>query len=192
MVIGAGIAGRAACATAVGMGAQVTVLDISHHKLETIATQFGSAVRTVFSTRGSLERECAGADLLIGAVLVPGAATPRIITRDMVRSMGPKAVFVDISIDQGGCSETSRPTSLDAPVYEIDGVIHYGVCNMPAQTPRTSTYALTAATLPYIIKLADMGAAKATSSSQEMRSALTCLDGKIMNEPTAEALGLSK
>lgn len=188
VIIGAGIAGRAACATAIGMGAQVTVLDVSQQKLEAIASRFGSAVRTVFSTRASLQRECAGADLLIGAVLIPGAATPRIISREMIHSMGPKAVFVDISIDQGGCSETSKPTSLDAPVYEVDGVIHYGVCNMPAQTPRTSTFALTAATLPYIIKLADLGAEQAVSASQEMRSALTCLNGRITNEPTAAAL----
>jgi alanine dehydrogenase len=190
VIIGAGIAGRAACATAVGMGAQVTVIDVSQPKLEAIANRFGSAVRTVFSTRASLERECAGADLLIGAVLVPGAATPRIITREMIRSMGPKAVFVDISIDQGGCSETSRPTSLDAPVYEVDGVIHYGVCNMPAQTPRTSTFALTAATLPFIIKLADLGAKRAIESSAELKSALTCLNGSLTNAPTAEALKL--
>jgi alanine dehydrogenase len=189
VVIGAGIAGRAACATAVGMGAQVTMVDVSHQKLEAIATRFGSAVRTVYSTRGSIERECAGADLLIGAVLVPGAATPRIIDRSMIRALGPKAVFVDISIDQGGCSETSKPTSLDQPVYEAEGVIHYGVCNMPAQTPRTSTMALTAATLPYIIKLANSGAQRGVQSSVELRSALTCLAGKITNKPTAEALG---
>jgi alanine dehydrogenase len=190
VIIGAGIAGRAACTTAVGMGAQVSVIDVNHQKLEAIATRFGSAVRTVYSTKGSIERECAGADLLIGAVLVPGAATPRIIDRAMIKALGPKAVFVDISIDQGGCSETSRPTSLDKPVYDVDGVIHYGVCNMPAQTPRTSTMALTAATLPYIIKLANSGAKSALESSPELRSALTCLDGTITNKPTAEALGM--
>jgi alanine dehydrogenase len=189
VVIGAGIAGRAACATAVGMGAQVTMIDVSHQKLEAIATRFGSSVRTVYSTRGSIERECTGADLLIGAVLVPGAATPRIIDRSMIKALGSKAVFVDISIDQGGCSETSKPTSLDQPVYEAEGVIHYGVCNMPAQTPRTSTMALTAATLPYIIKLANSGARGAVESSCELRSALTCLNGQITNKPTADALG---
>ena len=190
VVIGAGIAGRAACATAVGMGASVTVIDINHGKLEAIASRFGSAVRTVYSTRGALERECTGADLVIGAVLVPGAATPRIIDRSMIKAMGAKAVFVDISIDQGGCSETSKPTTLDRPVYEVDGVIHYGVCNMPAQTPRTSTFALTAATLPYVIKLADGAVKGSVKSSPELRSALTCFDGKITNKPTAEALGL--
>jgi alanine dehydrogenase len=190
VVLGAGIAGRAACATAIGMGAQVTVLDINHQKLEGLASRFGPAVRTVHSTRGALERECAGADLLIGAVLVPGAATPRILDRALIRSLGPKAVFVDISIDQGGCSETSRPTTLESPVYEVDGVIHYGVCNMPAQTPRTSTFALTAATLPHIIALAERGLEGALKSSSELRTALTCHRGSITNAPTAEALGI--
>lgn len=190
VVLGAGIAGRAACATAIGMGAQVTVVDINHQKLEALASRYGAAIRTVHSTRGALERECAGADLLIGAVLLPGAATPRIIDRAIIQGLGPKAVFVDISIDQGGCSETSRPTTLLDPVYDVDGVIHYGVCNMPAQTPRTSTFALTAATLPYIIRLADQGVSHALARSSELRSALTCQDGVLRNEPTATALGL--
>jgi alanine dehydrogenase len=190
VVLGAGIAGRAACATAIGMGASVTVLDINHQKLEAIQSRFGSAVRTVHSTRASLERELTGADLLIGAVLVPGAATPKLLTREMIRLMGPKSVFVDISIDQGGCAETSKPTDLSQPTYEVDGVIHYGVCNMPAQTPRTSTYALTAATLPYIIKLADHGVAGCLEHSSEMRSALTTQNGKLLNKQTAEALGM--
>jgi alanine dehydrogenase len=190
VVIGAGIAGRAACATAVGMGAQVSVIDISHQKLEAIASRFGSAVRTVYSTKGSIERECSGADLLIGAVLVPGAATPRIIDRKTIQALGSKAVFVDISIDQGGCSETSKPTTLDNPIYSVDGVIHYGVCNMPAQTPRTSTMALTAATLPFILKLANGGGSGAWKGSAELRSALTCHAGTMTNKPTADALGI--
>ncbi|MEY4700273.1 MAG: hypothetical protein RL326_460, partial [Pseudomonadota bacterium] len=144
---------------------------------------------TVVSTPDTLKDACKGADLLIGAVLIPGAATPRIITREMIRSMGPRSVFVDISIDQGGCAETSKPTNLDNPVYEVDGVIHYGVCNMPAQTPRTSTIALASATLPYITKLADEGVERALQSS-EMRHALTCQRGVLTNELTARALGL--
>lgn len=187
VIVGAGIAGQAACATALGMGAQVTILDISAEKLSSLSAKHGPTLKTVVSSPQALREECNGADLLIGAVLIPGAATPRIITREMIRSMGPKAVFVDISIDQGGCAETSKPTSLDNPVYEIDGVIHYGVCNMPAQTPRTSTIALASATLPYITILADQGPTRAVQSP-EMRSALTCLRGEITNVLTAKAL----
>ncbi|MEY4667842.1 MAG: hypothetical protein RL518_541 [Pseudomonadota bacterium] len=188
VIIGAGIAGQAACSTAVGMGAHVTVVDISKEKLEFITKRFGDLVHTVISTPQSLAASCKDADLLIGAVLVPGAATPRIITREMIRSMGPQAVFVDISIDQGGCAETIKPTSLDNPVYEVDGVIHYGVCNMPAQTPRTSTFALTTATLPYIKEIAKNGLAKTLATSAAMQSALTCFNGLLTNRPTADAL----
>jgi alanine dehydrogenase len=188
VVVGAGIAGQAACSTAVGMGAHVTVVDISKEKLSLITAKHGDKVHTVISTPQSLAASCKDADLLIGAVLVPGAATPRIITHEMIRSMGPQGVFVDISIDQGGCAETSRPTSLDNPVYEVDGVIHYGVCNMPAQTPRTSTFALTAATLPYIKELASHGLKEILSSNSAMKSALTCFNGLLTNQPTATAL----
>ena len=187
VVVGAGIAGHAACASAIGLGANVTVVDINNQKLMAIEEEFGRKVTTVISTPEALRDTCRGADLLIGAVLIPGAATPRIITHEMIRSLGEKAVFVDISIDQGGCAETSKPTNLDNPVYEVDGVIHYGVCNMPAQTPRTSTMALAAATLPYIVKLANEGVAKAIQSP-EMRQALTCKDGELTNELTAQAL----
>jgi alanine dehydrogenase len=188
VIVGAGIAGQAACATAVGMGAHVTVVDISQEKLKALTAKHGGMVDTVISTPQSLAASCKDADLLIGAVLVPGAATPKIISKEMIRSMGPQAVFVDISIDQGGCAETSRPTSLDNPVYEVDGVIHYGVCNMPAQTPRTSTFALTTATLPYIKQLATDGIAKSLSSSTAIQNALTCYGGHLTNRPTAEAL----
>lgn len=190
MIVGAGIAGRAACSTAHGMGASVEVYDINEDKLAALAKEF-PGVATVLSTPESLLRGCAQADLLIGAVLVPGAATPKIITHDMIRALGPSRVFVDISIDQGGCAATSQPTTLDKPTYEVDGVIHYGVCNMPAQTPRTSTLALAAQTLPYITMLADLGAAKAIHQSSEMKSALTCFAGKLTNKATAEALGIT-
>lgn len=188
VIVGAGIAGQAACLTAVGMGAHVTVVDISKEKLSSITAKYGDKVHTVVSTPQTLAASCKDADLLIGAVLVPGAATPRIITREMIRSMGPQGVFVDISIDQGGCAETSNPTSLDNPVYVVDGVIHYGVCNMPAQTPRTSTFALTTATLPYIKEIANNGLKKTLSSNAAMKSALTCFNGLLTNQPTATAL----
>lgn len=187
VIIGAGIAGHAACSNALGLGARVTVLDINETKLNALQVEFGDNLKTAQSSPNAIKQACSNADLLIGAVLIPGAATPRIITREMIRSMPRGSVFIDISIDQGGCAETSRPTTLDAPVYEVDGVIHYGVCNMPAQTPRTSTIALAAATLPYIMKLADEGATRACESP-EMKQALTCLNGALMNELTAKAL----
>jgi alanine dehydrogenase len=189
VVIGAGIAGHAACSTAIGMGAHVTVLDINEVKLQALKREFGERITTTLSSPGAIEESCRTADLLIGAVLIPGAATPRLITKEMIHLMPRGSVFIDISIDQGGSAETSRPTTLDAPVYEVDGVIHYGVCNMPAQTPRTSTIALASATLPYILKLADEGAERACES-QEMRHALTCLNGKLTNQLTAQALGV--
>lgn len=188
VIIGAGISGLAACDVAAGAGARVTILDNNYEKLEKIRLRYGNQVRAIMSTAASLPREVSRADLLVGAVLVPGAAAPKIITRDMIKRMKRGAVFVDISIDQGGCAETSRPTNLDAPVYVEDGVIHYGVCNMPAQTPRTSTMALTNTTLPYIIKLADMGIERALKESVELRGALNTHDGKLTNEPVSEAV----
>jgi len=189
VIVGAGIAGRGACEMAAGSGAHVTVLDIDYSKLERIRTEFGAQVSTVHSTPGSLARAVANADLLIGAVLVPGAAAPKIITRDMIKNMKKGAVFVDISIDQGGCAETIKPTSLDAPVFTEEGVIHYGVCNMPAQTPRTSTMALTAATLPYVMKLADGGLA-ALESNKPLRNALNTHNGLLTNELVSKAVSI--
>lgn len=188
VIIGAGISGRAACNVAMGMGATVTVLDIDYAKLERIEAQFGNRVRTVFSNREAIAREVTRADLLIGAVLSPGAAAPKLITRKMIKSMKKGSVFVDISIDQGGCAETIRPTSLDNPVFVEEGVTHYGVCNMPAQTPRTSTMALTAATLPYIIKIADKGFAGAMQSCAELRNALNTHQGALTNQAVSDAV----
>lgn len=191
VVVGAGIAGQGACEIAVGMGAEVTVLDISHQKLEALKNRFGSRVKLVNSTEKSLARETAEADLVIGAVLVPGAAAPKVITRAMVKSMRPGSVLVDISIDQGGCSETIRPTSLDDPVYIEEGVIHYGVCNIPAQTQRTSTLALAAATLPYIIKLANGNDIKGTIKNDPvLKEAVNVWDGRLTNEAVSEAVGI--
>ncbi len=190
IIVGAGIAGTAACEMAVGMGALVTILDISKDALEKICVRFGNNVRTVASTEASLMREAEKADLLIGAVLVPGAAAPTIITRQMVQAMKQGSVIVDISIDQGGCVETIRTTSLQEPTYVEHGVIHYGVPNMPAQTPRTSTIALTNATLPYILKIANNGADKAIISYPEIGKAVNTKEGKITNRAVAEALRL--
>lgn len=188
VVIGAGTAGMAACSTAAGMGAQVTVLDISHEKLEKVHWHFGAAVRGLYSTPSVVEQECARADLLVGAVLIPGAATPRILTRNTIGLMKPGSVFVDISIDQGGCSETSKPTLLEKPTYVDSGVVHYGVCNMPSQTARTSTLALTSVTLPYIVRLADSGILNALRTVPELRGALNTFDGVLTNEAVGSAL----
>jgi alanine dehydrogenase len=188
VIIGAGVAGTAACDVALGMGGRVTIMDKSVQALERIKVRFGNAPRTILSTRASIERECLEADLLIGAVLVPGAAAPKVVTREIIKKMKKGAVFIDISIDQGGCSETIRPTSLDNPVYEVDGVIHYGVCNMPAQTARTSTFALAAATLPYVLRLAKDGihALKHT----DLRVALNTHQGLLTNQAVSEAVNI--
>jgi alanine dehydrogenase len=188
VIIGAGISGRAACNVALGMGAMVTILDIDSSKLDRIEAQFGNRARTVFSNREAIAREITRADLLIGAVLTPGAAAPKLVTRKMIKSMKKGSVFVDISIDQGGCAETIRPTSLQDPVYVEEGVTHYGVCNMPAQTPRTSTMALTAATLPYIIKMADLGFEKTMANVPELRNALNTHQGALTNKAVSDAV----
>ena len=189
VVIGAGIAGRCACEIALGMGANVSILDRNYEKLDQVKMQFQGRANTIHSTRASLEREVCSANLLIGAVLVPGAAAPKLVTRAMIKSMQPGSVFVDISIDQGGCAETIKPTNLDNPVFQEEGVIHYGVCNMPAQTPRTSTMALTAATLPYLVRLAN-GGLKALDTDLELRVALNTHRGLLTNKAVSEAVGV--
>jgi alanine dehydrogenase len=188
-IIGAGIAGRAACEVALGLGATVSVFDIDMLKLDRIKTQFQGRAITIFSTQQSIERACIEADLVIGAVLIPGAAAPKLITRSTVEKMKPGAVIVDISVDQGGCCETIRPTSLEHPVYTEHGVIHYGVPNMPAQTPRTSTLALTAATLPYIKRLAAYGT-DFLKKDITLKNAVSTYRGQITNQAIAESLNL--
>lgn len=190
VIVGAGIAGKAACDTAVGMGANVTVLDINLERLEQLRGQYGNRLQTVFSTESSLERECVQADLLVGAVLVPGAAAPKIIKRSLIKQMKKGAVFVDISIDQGGCSETSKTTSLENPIYMEEGVIHYGVPNMPAQTPITSTAMLTSATVRYVHKLANMGLREAMEKSPELRNSLNTYNGMLTNQAVSDAVKL--
>lgn len=189
-ILGAGIAGRAACETAFGMGAHVHVLDLRHDKLEALKVEFGNQVSTEYSTPASIARALSHTDLLIGAVLIPGAAAPKIVTREMAAGMPKGSVFVDISIDQGGCGETMKATSLDEPTYIEEGVVHYGVCNMPAQTARTSTMALTSATLPYIVQLADKGLEKALGENELFRQALNTYDGKLTNREVGTALGI--
>lgn len=190
VIVGAGIAGRAACGIALGMGARVTVLDINHRALERIRVEFAGRARTIHSTNASLLRHCAEADLVIGAVLVPGARAPKVITREVKKHMMPGSVIVDISIDQGGCVENIHTTSLEEPVYEEDGVIHYAVPNMPAQVARTSTQALTAVTLPYVIELANHGLKGAFERNESLKRALNTHSGVITNKQVSDSLGL--
>jgi alanine dehydrogenase len=189
VVLGGGVSGTHAATIALGMGATVFVVDRSADVLRRLAAQF-PGLRTIFSTRDALGSILRRADLLVGAVLVPGAAAPKLVTREMVASMKPNSVIVDIAIDQGGCCETSRPTSHSHPTYIEEGVIHYCVTNMPGAVARTSTFALNNATLPFVLALADKGWRKAITQDQHLRNGLNVHDGKVTCRPVAEALGL--
>ncbi len=190
VVLGGGVAGSHAAQMALGAGAEVTVVDRSLPRLRQLAAEFGSALKTEYSTRDAVERLVRNADVVIGSVLIRGEAAPRLVTRDMLAGMHQGAVLVDIAIDQGGCFETSRPTSHDAPTYIESGVVHYCVTNMPGAVPRTSTAALTHATLPYIRQLADKGVAAALTADPHFRRGLNIADGEIRSEPVAQALRL--
>jgi len=189
VVLGGGVSGTHAATIALGMGATVFVVDRSAEVLRRLAAQF-PGLRTIFSTRDALGHILRRADLLIGAVLVPGAAAPKLVTRQMVATMKPNSVVVDIAIDQGGCCETSRPTSHSDPTYVEEGVIHYCVTNMPGAVARTSTFALNNATLPFVLALADKGWRKAVSDDPHLRNGLNVHDGKLTCRPVADALGL--
>jgi alanine dehydrogenase len=190
VVLGGGVSGTHAATIALGMGATVTVVDRSAEVLRRIAVQLPAA-RTIFSTHDALVQVVRRADLLIGAVLVPGAAAPKLVTRDMVKTMKTGSVLVDIAIDQGGCSETSRPTTHSEPVYTVDGVIHFCVTNMPGAVARTSTFALNNATLPFVLALADKGWRKAIADDPHLRNGLNVHAGKLTCQPVAEAQGLA-
>lgn len=189
VVLGAGVSGTHAATIALGMGASVTVVDRSGEALRRIAVQL-PGVRTIFSTHDALVQVVRRADLLIGAVLVPGAAAPKLVTRDMVKAMKSGSVIVDIAIDQGGCCETSKPTSHSHPVYVEEGVTHYCVTNMPGAVSRTSTFALNNATLPFVLALADKGWRRAIAEDPHLRNGLNVHGGKLTCRPVADALGL--
>lgn len=191
VIIGGGVSGANAATVALGMGAQVTILDRSLDVLRRLAAQFEGRVRTIFSTRAAIAEHVKRADLVIGAVLVPGAAAPKLITRDMLRTMKPGAVIVDIAIDQGGCAETSKPTTHSHPTYVVDGVVHYCVANMPGAVARTSTFALNNATLPFTLALADKGWRKALAADAHLRAGLNVCEGQLTCEPVAIAHGLA-
>ncbi|HTQ37087.1 MAG TPA: alanine dehydrogenase [Steroidobacteraceae bacterium] len=189
VILGGGVAGSHAARMALGLGAEVTVVDRSLPRLRQLA-ELGTALKTEYSTRAAVEQLVLGADVVIGSVLIRGEAAPRLVSRAMVAGMHPGAVLVDIAIDQGGCFETSRPTSHDAPTFVESGVVHYCVTNMPGAVSRTSTAALTHATLPYIRQLADKGIAAALTADPHFRRGLNVADGEIRSEPVARALGL--
>jgi alanine dehydrogenase len=189
VVIGAGVAGRNAVEMAHGLRAEVTAIDRSIARLRELDQLFAGGVRTLFSTAEAIEHAIADADLVIGAVLVPGAAAPRLVSAAMIRRMRPGSVVVDIAIDQGGCFETSRPTTHDAPVYDVEGIIHYCVTNMPGAVPRTSALALNNATLPYVRALADKGWERACAEDAGLAAGLNVVHGRITHPAVAAALG---
>jgi len=190
VILGAGVVGANAARIAVGSGARVFALDRSVDALRRIESEFGARVVTVYSSRDAIEQHVPSADLVVGAVLVPGAAAPKLVTRELVKRMKPGAALVDVSIDQGGCFETSRPTTHADPTYVVDGVVHYCVTNMPGAVPRTSTYALNNATLPFVLALANKGWARALAEDPNFREGLNVARGKVTHRAVAQALGL--
>lgn len=191
VVLGAGVVGINAAKMAVGLGAKVSILDINVNRLEYLADVFGNEINTLYSNNEQIEREVVKADLVIGAVLVPGAKAPKLVTRDMVSRMSPGSVIIDVAVDQGGTLETSRPTSHEHPTYTVDGVIHYAVPNMPAAVPRTSTYALTNVTLKYALMLANHGWKEAISRDASLMRGVNIANGKVVYQPVADDLGLT-
>ena len=189
VILGGGVVGSHACHIALGMGADVWVLDRNTEVLRALWRQFGRPLNTVFSTRDAIERHVTMADLVIGGVLIPGASAPKLVSAALVKQMKPGSVIVDVAIDQGGCFETSRPTTHADPVYVVDGVTHYCVANMPGGVPRTSTFALNNATLPFVLALAEKGWKRALAEDPHLKNGLNVALGKVTCEPVAEALG---
>jgi len=189
VILGAGIVGTHATHVATGMGADIWVVDRNVDTLEAHWKQFGRSTNTVYSTRAAVEQHVLEADLVIGGVLIPGAAAPKLITADMVRGMKPGAVIVDVAIDQGGCCETSHATTHSEPTFVVDEVVHYCVANMPGGVPRTSTFALNNATLPHVLTIADLGYKEALGRDRHLRNGLNIWQGHVTCENVAGALG---
>lgn len=189
LIVGGGVVGDHAAQMACGMGADVTIFDKSLDRLRHLADKFAGRAKCVYSTRDRIELATQEADLVIGAVLIPGAAAPKLITRDMLKRMKRGAVVVDVAIDQGGCFETSRPTTHQNPTFVEEGVVHYCVANMPGAVPRTSTFALNNATLPYVLALADLGVQTALAKDAGLLNGLNVHAGRITCAAVAEALG---
>ena len=189
-ILGGGVSGVNAAQMAVGMRADVTIYDISNERLAELDMFFGSQIKTAYASRAAIAHAVEEAELVIGAVLVPGAAAPKLVSREMLKTMKRGSVLVDIAIDQGGCFETSHATTHADPVYEVDGVIHYCVANMPGAVARTSAFALNNATLPFALKLANLGAEAAMAADPHLANGLNVSGGKIRHQAVAEALDL--
>ncbi|MGY2732509.1 alanine dehydrogenase [Sphingomonas sp. UYP23] len=189
-ILGGGVSGVNAAQMAVGMRADVTIYDISNARLAELDMFFGSQIKTAYASRAAIAAAVKNAHLVIGAVLVPGAAAPKLVTRDMLKTMKRGSVLVDIAIDQGGCFETSHATTHEDPVFEVDGVIHYCVANMPGAVARTSAFALNNATLPFVLKLATLGAEGAMAADAHLANGLNVSAGKIRHQAVADALDL--
>lgn len=190
LVLGGGIVGQAAARVAAGMGAEVIITDISLPRLRELSLSMPSNVTTLYSSAHNIRRELPDTDIVIGSVLVPGDKAPRLITRDMLQLMEKGSVLVDVAIDQGGCFETSRPTTHSDPVYEVDGILHYAVANIPGAVPNTSTMALTNATLRYALALADKGWKRACREDRALYEGLNVVEGKVTYKAVADVFGL--
>jgi alanine dehydrogenase len=189
VILGGGVVGTNAAAMALGMGADVTIIEKSTDRMEELVARFGTSLKTIYSTQGAVEDECATADLVIGGVLIPGAAAPKLVTKAMLKDWKSGSVLVDVAIDQGGCAETSHATTHAEPTYVVDGVIHYCVANMPGGVARTSTYALNNVTLPFALAIADKGWKKALSDDQHLRNGLNVAHGHVTYKAVADDLG---
>ncbi len=190
LVLGGGVVGQAAARVAAGMGAQVVITDISLPLLRRLSAEMPANVQPVYSNRHNIERELPDVDIIVGSVLIPGDKAPRLITRDMLKMMQPGTVLVDVAIDQGGCFETSHPTTHSDPVYMVDDIVHYAVANIPGAVPNTSTIALTNATLKYAIQLADKGWKKACRDDKALYLGLNVVEGKVTFKAVADVFGL--
>lgn len=190
LILGGGVVGTQAAYMAAGLGANVTIADISLPRLRYLSEIMPANVNTLMSNRYNIEQMLPTTDLLIGAVLIPGAKAPHLVTREMLKLMRPGSMLVDVAIDQGGCFETSRPTTHAEPIYNVDGISHYCVANIPGAVPFTSTLALTNATLPYALKLADLGWEKACAQNEDLKKGLNIVNGKIVYKAVAEAFDL--
>jgi alanine dehydrogenase len=191
VILGAGVVGTNACKVALGIGARVSILDLHPERLSYLHDITQGHIATFISNRMTIGEEIAGADLVIGAVLVPGAHAPKLVTREMLKRMRPGSAVVDVSVDQGGCFETTRPTTHENPTYVEEGIVHYCVANIPGAFPRTSTFALTNATFPYIHQIVDKGYREAMDENEALRKGLNLIDGKVACEAVAQSFGLT-
>jgi|TARA_B100001063_G_C16738062_1_gene543139 alanine dehydrogenase len=186
LVIGGGISGTESAKMAVGLGADVTILDTNQERLNVLKNMFGGKVNCILSTEESINKYAKESDLIIGAVLIPGAKAPKLLTKDSLKSLKNRCVLVDIAIDQGGCFETSKPTTHENPVYVVDDILHYCVANMPGAVPYTSTKALTNMTLPYVIEIAEKGWKEASKKNNEIKTGLNIVRGKVVNKNVSD------